>query len=173
MAAAASARDSRRQGVARPDLARLFGECVSLYLQLQAEASAIYRRGDLSGPRRTVLVALAAGPQTVTSLARARAQARQRFQPLVDALLADGLVERKANPSHKRAYLVALTAAGKAAVRHIQDTESALRAQLRVPVSRRRVEDAALVLHEVRSALAAQGEPIRAAHFARRRRKPT
>ena len=40
------------------------------------------------GRVRTILVALAeAGPQTVSRLARARGQARQRIQPLMNALI--------------------------------------------------------------------------------------
>ena len=75
-------------------LGTLFEEAVALYHQLTSDAALIHGLGSMSGPRRTVLVALArSGPQTVAHLARARAQSRQRFQPLVNGLLADGFVE--------------------------------------------------------------------------------
>jgi DNA-binding MarR family transcriptional regulator len=141
----------------RPDLAMLFDETVALYLHLSATSAALYRLGDISGPRRTVLTALArSGPQTVASLARSRAQSRQRLQPLVDALLRDGLIVRHDNPAHKRAYLIALTRRGKAVVRHVLKTEGALRAQLRIDISKRRIEDAATVLRAVRTAVETQ-----------------
>ena len=47
-------------------VARLFEENVLLYLRLNAWAARFYGKGQLSGPRRTVLVSLASsGPQTV------------------------------------------------------------------------------------------------------------
>ena len=70
-------------------LAALFDETVRLYLRLSALSTRIHGGGQLSGPRRTVLVGLArGGAQTVAQMARARAQSRQRFQPLVKCLAA-------------------------------------------------------------------------------------
>jgi putative ABC transport system permease protein len=44
--------------VTHQELALLFGETVALYLRLTATAATIYRRGEMSGPRRTTLVPL-------------------------------------------------------------------------------------------------------------------
>ena len=143
------------------ELALLFDETVALYLRLTATASAIYRKGEMSGPRRTILVALAAsGPQTVAQLARTRAQSRQRLQPLVNNLAREGLVTLTANPAHRRSPLVALTAAGRRSARRIVETESALRARLRIPVAPKRLAAAAAVLRRVRQALAAQMDDV-------------
>ena len=141
----------------QPELALLFEETVRLYLRLNAVAATLYHRGEISGPRRTLMVALARlGPQTVAGLARARAQSRQRLQPLVDALVNEKLLKRRENPAHRRAYFVELTPKGKAFVRHVLKTEGTLRAQLVLRVSPRRLTDAAAVLAAVRRAIETQ-----------------
>ena len=109
----------------------LFDETVSLYFRLTADAAMIHGQGTLSGPRRTVLASLArSGPLTVAQMARARGQSRQRFQPLVNRLLAEGLVEANSNPRHKASPLIALTVRGKAEVRRSLEREAALRERL-------------------------------------------
>jgi len=138
----------------RAELAQLFEETVALYLRLSASASAIYRRGAMSGPRRTLLMSLSrSGAQTVAHLARARSQSRQRLQPLVNALIAERLVERLDNPAHKRSPLVVLTPRGERVARQIAATEAALRARLRLRHAPRRLAAAAAVLRDVRAAL--------------------
>lgn len=138
----------------RPELAILFEETVRLYLRLKADAARLYRQGALSGPRRTILVAIArSGPRTVAQVARERFEARQRVQPLVNALLADGLLESRPNPAHKRAPLVALTARGEAMVRTITERESGLRARLKLRIPSADLARAAQTLRAVRQAL--------------------
>jgi DNA-binding MarR family transcriptional regulator len=139
---------------ATPELARCFEETVALYFQLTASAKRIYRKGDLSGPRRTVLVALArSGPRTVAHLARTRLESRQRFQPLVHALVGQKLLRYVENPLHKRSPLVMLTEKGEATVRAIEEGEATLRAQLPLDIPARDLEAAADVLHRIRKAL--------------------
>ena len=143
------------------ELALLFDETVALYLRLTATAAAIYGQGAISGPRRTVLVALArSGPQTVAQLARARAQSRQRLQPLVNHLVREGLLELAENPAHARSPLVVLSPAGRTAIRRILETEDSLRARLRLDIPARRLTTAAAVLRDVRLALASQMDGI-------------
>jgi DNA-binding MarR family transcriptional regulator len=135
-------------------LGTLFEEAVALYHQLTSDAALIHGLGSMSGPRRTVLVALArSGPQTVAHLARARAQSRQRFQPLVNGLLTDGFVETRPNPMHTRSPLIGLTAKGGRAVKRIVSTEAALRERVKVASSPRSLSRAAAVVREVRLAL--------------------
>jgi DNA-binding MarR family transcriptional regulator len=152
------AKSLRRDSEApRAALELLFEETVSLYHQLTASAVKIHGGGALSGPRRTVLVGLArSGRQTVAQMARGRAQSRQRFQPLVNGLIADGLVEAVPNPSHKSSPLIALTRRGERSVRTILERESSLRARFRIESSPAAVRRAAMVLREVRHALIAQ-----------------
>src|SRR5687767_9467187 len=106
-------------------LAQLFDETVRLYLRLSALSTRIHGGGQLSGPRRTVLVGLArSGAQTVAQMARARAQSRQRFQPLVNALLRDRLVRAVPNAAHKQSPLIELTPRGRREVARIHAVES-------------------------------------------------
>jgi DNA-binding MarR family transcriptional regulator len=142
---------------ASAELATLFEETVALYHRLTADASSIHGLGSLSGPRRTVLMALTrTGPRTVAHMARDRAQSRQRFQPLVDRLIADGLVEARSNPMHKQSRLMTLTAKGEQAVARIVQRERTMRAQLRPQSSRRSLRSAAAVLRDVRHTLESQ-----------------
>jgi DNA-binding MarR family transcriptional regulator len=132
----------------------LFGETVALYLRLSAGASAMHGFGKLSGPRRTVLTALAEpGPHTVARLARARAQSRQRLQPLINALAEARLIEFRPNPMHKRSPLVGLTAKGLREVARIRKAEGEILGRLPLFTSPRQLADAASVLRGVREVL--------------------
>jgi len=66
----------------------------------------------LTSARWQVLGALDAGPATVAQVARAMGLKRQSVQTLADALEREGLVAFAANPNHKRAMLVQMTAEG-------------------------------------------------------------
>ena len=143
-------------------VARLFDETVLLYLRLTSFAMQIYRRGALSGPRRTVLAGLArTGPRTVAQMAKVRAQSRQRLQPLVNALIDDGLVEALPNPAHKHAHLIAITARGRRQIQRMLATESTFRARLTIESSVRRISQSADVLREMRQAVEAQSAELR------------
>lgn len=145
----------------RPELAALFEETVSLYHRLSATAARFYGRGALSGPRRTVLVALArSGPQTVAHLARLRSQSRQRLQPLVSALIREGLLSAGTNPLHRQSPLISLTERGAAAVAAIERREREERARLMIGSSAQRLRLATAVLREVRLAIEQAADPI-------------
>ena len=60
-----------------------------------------------------VLSVLSGAPSTVATVARRLGLARQSVQRVADDLLADGLVDRTANPDHRTAPLLALTDAGR------------------------------------------------------------
>ena len=167
---AAAAKIAAQRGSGRPELGELFDEAVALYLRLTALAATMYRRGELSGPRRTLLRALArSGPQTVAHLARARAQSRQRLQPLVNALIDEGLLGTQPNPLHKQSPLVVLTSRGQKLAQEIAEREGRLREKLHLASSRRRVVQAVDVLRDVRQALERQANPSAARLSAPRR----
>jgi DNA-binding MarR family transcriptional regulator len=133
------------------ELARLFDETVLLYLRLTALAARLHGGGPLSGPRRTVLAGLAdSGPQTVAQMARVRSQSRQRFQPLINALIADGLVEAVPNPAHRQSPLMVITARGRRAVARMRAIEAKGRREMQVTASARQVAAATAVLRDVR-----------------------
>jgi DNA-binding MarR family transcriptional regulator len=136
------------------ELARLFDETVLVYLRLTAVATLLHGAGPLSGPRRTVLSALAdGGPQTVAQMARTRAQSRQRFQPLINALIDDGLVEAIPNPAHRLSPLMVLTTKGRRAVERVRAVEAKGRRDMKIAASARQVAAATAVLREVRADL--------------------
>jgi DNA-binding MarR family transcriptional regulator len=60
-------------------------------------------------------IAFAAMPQPVSWLARSMGLNRQGVQRLVNEMSADGLVELRPNPHHRRAHLVVLTKRGREA----------------------------------------------------------
>jgi DNA-binding MarR family transcriptional regulator len=139
---------------AKVELARLFEEVVRFYLSLTHTATLMYGRGELSGPRRTLLVMLSrTGPLTVAQIARARREARQRVQPLVNGLVREGALTYRVNPAHKRSPLVRLTPKGEEVVEHIIDLENTLRSRLKLDVSRAEMTAATDVLRRVRAAL--------------------
>jgi DNA-binding MarR family transcriptional regulator len=136
------------------ELGEFFEESVRVYLRLTALAARMHGKGPLSGPRRTVLIGLArSGPRTVAQLAREREQPRQRFQPLVNALMADGLLEAVPNPAHRQSPLIALTPKGQRTVRRIQRTEVEWRPRVNVPVSTARLKGTVAVMQLVRGEL--------------------
>jgi DNA-binding MarR family transcriptional regulator len=136
------------------ELDAFFEESVRVYLRLSALAAKMHGAGPLSGPRRTVLIGLArSGPQTVAQMARQREQSRQRFQPLVNALLADGLVRTVPNPAHKLSPLIALTPKGAAMVDRVRQTEVEWRPRLQVDVSKARLKDTVDVMGQIRAGI--------------------
>lgn len=146
-------RDGRRDEWWR-QLGEFFDESVRVYLRLSALAVKMHGKGPLSGPRRTVLLSLArSGPRTVAQMAREREQSRQRFQPLVNALIADGLLEAVPNPAHRQSPLMALTGTGERAVQRIRRIEVEWRVRLNVQVSTMRLKDTVDVMQLIRAEL--------------------
>jgi DNA-binding MarR family transcriptional regulator len=142
-------RDER--GDQLPALLALFEENVVFYHRLTALAEKMHGKGALSGPRRTILVGLArSGPRTVAQMARDRSQARQRFQPLVNGLIDEGLLEAVANPAHKQSPLIALTRKGRRALERIHRIEEAWRPRLKLDAANAKLADTTAVLREVR-----------------------
>lgn len=136
------------------ELGEFFEESVRVYLRLSALAARMHGDGPLSGPRRTVLIGVArSGPRTVAQMAREREQSRQRFQPLVNALLADGLLQTAPNPAHRQSPLIVLTPKGQRTVERIQQTEMEWRPKLNVPVSTARIKDTVAVMQLIRAEL--------------------
>lgn len=75
------------------------------------------------------------GPATVPEVARTLAFPRQVIQRLVDALLARGLVERVANPAHRRSHLVRLTGDGEATIARVLEREAVTLREVAAPLS--------------------------------------
>jgi DNA-binding MarR family transcriptional regulator len=75
--------------------------------------------------RWRVLAAIDDAPLTVAQVARAWWLARQSVQRIADVLVEDGLAAYEPNPSHRRAQLLRITPAGRAALREIRGRQVA------------------------------------------------
>jgi DNA-binding MarR family transcriptional regulator len=101
------------------------------------------RRGLLRGLARY-------GPQSVPELARARSVTRQNVQPVVAALLAEGLVVLAPNPRHARSPLVTVTPQGEALVEAWDRADARVLAAVGRGLSREELEITARTLRTLR-----------------------
>jgi DNA-binding MarR family transcriptional regulator len=94
----------------------------SLVLAIFRAHQALVNAGDrrvaelgLNSARWKVLgaIELAEAPLTAAAIGREMGLSRQAAQKQLDALLAEGLVDRRDNPAHQRAPLFVLTARGR------------------------------------------------------------
>lgn len=149
MARKAPRRPRKPQG--QDALAALVDETVLLDQRLQWVAERIYGEDGKRGTRRGLLRGLVRyGPQTVPALARARSVTRQNVQPVVDALVADGLARIAANPRHARSPLVVATDRGAGLVRRWDQVTARVLAAVGRGLSPRDVAVTARTLRAVR-----------------------
>ncbi|MER9672556.1 MarR family transcriptional regulator [Mesorhizobium sp. M0208] len=73
----------------------------------------------LTAARWQVLGAVLKEPKSVADIARDMGLARQSVQRLADIVAAEGLAVYADNPAHRRAKLLSITDAGRAAVKNI------------------------------------------------------
>jgi DNA-binding MarR family transcriptional regulator len=100
-------------------------ETIALFRWLAWASDHIYDDGALGATRRWILRAIHRhGPQTVPALARSRTMRRQGIQPLVDALVLEGMISLRPNPAHKRSRLVVLTREGAARVERMDRVDT-------------------------------------------------
>jgi len=141
------------------ELVRLFDEVRLLDHQLARTAEALHADLAVTAPRRAVLEFLHRnGPASVPDIARARHVTRQHIQVIADGLLADGLLARTANPSHRRSPHLALTDDGAALIRRLLEREQAYLRRRFGDVDRAAVAAAAALLATVRARLAPDRE---------------
>ena len=125
---------------------RLNGQFLALAERLAAPA-------ELTATRWQVLGAVLDEPLPVAGIARAMGITRQSVQRTADLLVADGLAEYRDNPAHRRAKLVAPTAAGLAAVRAINPGHREAADRLATVLDPARWEQALHALHDLSAAL--------------------
>lgn len=108
-----SPRRATQRPRARNTVQEVVDETVALYHWLSWVSDELYGEDARGASRRWILRRLLReGPLTTPAMARLRAVRRQSLQPVVDALVADGLVTLTANPAHARSSLVTITAEG-------------------------------------------------------------
>ncbi|MFX0579967.1 MarR family winged helix-turn-helix transcriptional regulator [Nocardia nepalensis] len=77
-----------------------------------------------------VLGAVLRGPLPVSGIARAMGITRQSVQRIADLLVDKGLAEYRPNPAHRRAKLVAVTEAGRDAIKRINPQHAVMAKRL-------------------------------------------
>ncbi len=135
-------------------LEELLNEVRLLWHRLVDVGTRLHVREPVTLGMRAVLETLARdGDGTVPAIARRRHVTRQHIQALVDALVERKLVERTANPAHRRSPIVRLTPAGAHALRRMKAREARFLAGRRFGVSARELGRAAAALRAVRLGL--------------------
>ncbi|WP_238072176.1 MarR family winged helix-turn-helix transcriptional regulator, partial [Rhodococcus zopfii] len=94
--------------------------------QFLSAAEELANPAGLTAARWQVLGAVLREPLPVAGIARAMGITRQSVQRIADLLVAQGLAEYAPNPAHRRAKLVAPTAAGRAAIERIGPAHAVL-----------------------------------------------
>lgn len=135
------------------ELRAVVDETIALFHRVRWVAEQIYVEDGRSLPRRGILRGLVRyGPRTVPQLARSRTVTRQHTQEVVDALVADGLVELVPNPAHARSRLVRATARGTAVVAQMDEVDVRVLAAIRGDLSLRDLAITVRTLRAVREA---------------------
>jgi DNA-binding MarR family transcriptional regulator len=129
----------------------VLGETVALFHRLKDVSQQVYGQGELSSGQWGVLRDLSqAGSQTVPQMARSRPVSRQYIQAIVDALIAQGLVELGENPAHKRSSLIQLTTKGRSALEGMNRRAGMVFRLLSVRISEADLQRTASTLEAIR-----------------------
>jgi DNA-binding MarR family transcriptional regulator len=123
--------------------------------RLLASGDALVADLGLTSARWQVLgaIALSPAPLTIAQIARNMGLARQSVQRLVNDMAGDGLLRLEANPHHRRARLVELTARGRSAYGRASQRQEPWAQRLAEGVSKARIAAAAALLKTVRGRL--------------------
>lgn len=100
-----------------------------------------------------VLGAIIDEPLSVAGIARAMGITRQSVQRIADLLTEKGLTEYRPNPAHRRAKLVALTEAGRAAIHRIGPQHAVMAERIACVLGPDQFAQAVDVLHKLIAAL--------------------
>ncbi|MBB6489152.1 MarR family winged helix-turn-helix transcriptional regulator [Rhizobium lusitanum] len=103
----------------------------------------------LTAARWQVIGAVIEGPGTVADIARKMGLARQSVQRLADVLVADGTLEYRDNPAHKRAKLIEITERGQSAIARIAPRQHRWADETSEGLSRERLLDALELMRDV------------------------
>ena len=104
-------------------LTELIIPAIRLRALFTTAGEALARPAGQSLARWLVLEVVAEEPATVAQIARTMGLARQSVQRVADLLQQDGLTAYAANPGHRRAQLVRVTARGLRTLHTIQATQ--------------------------------------------------
>jgi len=125
--------------------------------QFLSAAEELAKPAGLTAARWQVLGAVLHEPLPVAGIARAMGITRQSVQRIADLLVDQGLAEYTPNPAHRRAKLVAPTAAGRAAIERIGPAHAELAARLAGALGAEGFAETVRVLERLSSTLDAIG----------------
>src|SRR5262245_19668699 len=136
-------------------LTALILETFRLNGRLLAAGDDLVRGLDLTSARWQVLGAIAASPLplSVAQIGRAMGLTRQAVQRLANEMEREGLVRFDANPNHRRAKLVTMTARGKAAYGAAMKRQAPWAEALAQGLDPQQIEGATAVLKRLRQRL--------------------
>ena len=117
------------------------------------------RPAGLTSARWQVLGVVDHGPAPVSNVARTMGLTRQSVQQIADALERDGFVEYVDNPHHRTARLIAMTAAGREALRQVEARHAAWADRLGKRLDLSSLFAAVDALREARRALEEEASP--------------
>jgi DNA-binding MarR family transcriptional regulator len=128
--------------------------------RLLAAGDALVAPLGLTSARWQVLgaVALAPHPGPIAHVARAMGLTRQNVRRIVGDLVAAGLLELAPNPNHRRAALVLLTDAGRAAYAETERLQRPWATELAAGLRLQDIEQATRVLARLHERLAEVGD---------------
>jgi DNA-binding MarR family transcriptional regulator len=119
---------------------RVASAITGAYFALVALLEQMHGQESSSGRRAILLNLRTLGPTTVPRLAAMRPVSRQYVQRLVDALEAEGLVEKRVNTAHRRSPSIALTLRGEARIDAMLAREAPVSARLAATLDRDEAE---------------------------------
>ena len=127
--------------------------------QLLALAEELARPVGLTAAWWQVLGAALGEPQSVSEIARAMGLTRQAVQRIADLLVERGLAAYADNPAHRRAKLLAPTAAGRDAVAAINPSHRSAAKALVAELGADRLTQVLAGMHELSAALGRLPQP--------------
>jgi DNA-binding MarR family transcriptional regulator len=133
---------------------RLVVQLFRAHGHLVAAGDALARPAGQTTARWQVLAAVEHGPATVAQIARVMALTRQSVQRVADLLVDERLASYEANPAHRRAKLLVLTASGREALAVIQRGQRAWADAVGAEVGEARLRRAGEILAAVLAAVA-------------------
>ena len=143
-------RRSARPSKTGKALFELFWQLPFTYFRLNAMGHRLSAPAGLSPGKIGLMRSLAAaGPQSVAQIARSRPVSRQGVQQIADHLAAAGLIEYIENPTHRRAKLARITAAGERLMRRMLQRQQREAAALSKGFDERAVRTTIAVLRQL------------------------
>ncbi|MFK4118357.1 MarR family winged helix-turn-helix transcriptional regulator [Streptomyces longwoodensis] len=128
--------------------------------QFLAVAEELARPAGLTAAWWQVLGAVLSEPLPVAGIARAMGITRQSVQRIADLLVERGLADYRPNPAHRRAKLLAPTAAGREAVARIAPGHAAFADRLAEAYGEAELAAAVAALERLAAVLDTLGPPV-------------